>query len=94
MNYPKNRKGVSGRPFPRANEHKLKCIYCGKQQKVTEIRKLFKSRGAPTRISQYCEGCLRGLTVYKSKNGYFRIMNNYDRRRKWVIELLKQQAHG
>lgn len=66
--YPKNRKGISGKPFPRIIEHRLDCGWCGSKQDPELISKVIKDR---SKMSYPCDHCTRRLTIQKSKSGFY-----------------------
>lgn len=66
--YPKNRKGVSGRPFKRRTTHKLDCGWCGYVQDPELVTKAIKDR---VRLSYACDRCTRPLVITITANGLF-----------------------
>ncbi len=84
--YPKNRKPGSGRPLPRANEHKLDCVYCGGQQNLDQVLSFTVRKCRMARFSYACDHCSRSLVIYKSVLGYCRVIKNFDKRKKWQNE--------
>ena len=96
-NYPKNRKGISGRPFPRATDHKLTCPFCNKEQSLLTIHHTYikyKKDFNINMMSYTCDHCPRSLRIYRTVAGFYRIQNSLDKRKKWALELIKQQADG
>ena len=93
--YPKNRKAGSGRPLPRATDHKLTCLFCNKDQNVTMIDTLYMKykKDNKIRIINYtCDHCPRSLRIYKTVAGYYRVQYSLDKRKKWALEQIKQQS--
>lgn len=66
--YPKNRKGVSGRPFKRRTTHKLNCGWCGYIQDAELVTQVIKNRN---KISYPCDKCTRRLAITVTANGLF-----------------------
>jgi uncharacterized protein YlaI len=66
--YPKNRKGISGTPFPRLTNHKLTCGWCGYYQDPELVAKSMKNR---LKMSYPCDKCTRRLIIQRTANGLF-----------------------
>lgn len=66
--YPKNRKGISGIPFPRRTTHKLNCGWCGYVQDAELVAKVIKDR---KKISYPCDKCTRRLVITVTANGLY-----------------------
>lgn len=66
--YPKDRKGISGTPFPRLTSHKLTCGWCGYYQDAELVAKSIKNR---LKMSYPCDKCTRRLVIQRSVNGFF-----------------------
>lgn len=92
--YPKNRKGIAGRPFPRATGNKLTCVYCSGEQCLSLIDHLYnkyKKDFSLKRISYACDHCTRSLTIYRSVDGFYRVQNNIDKRKKWAKQFIESK---
>ena len=91
MAYPKNRKGIAGRPLARATEHKLNCKFCGGLQDESLVRQSF-NRSTMNRISYTCDHCPRSLLIYKSVAGYFLVQPSLDKRKKWAQKFINNEG--
>jgi hypothetical protein len=93
--YPKNRKGIAGRPLARATEHKLNCRFCGGLQDVNLVNRLFKQLNKKdsslTLISYPCDHCPRSLRIYKSVSGFYLIQSSLDKRKKWAKQFIENE---
>lgn len=70
--YPKNRKGVSGKPFPRITEHRLDCGWCGHQQDPKTVVAFFNKHSVSgTKVSYACDHCTRRLIIWRSTGGFY-----------------------
>lgn len=93
-NYPKNRKSGSGRPLPKATEHKLDCEFCGGMQDVNLINQFYnkyKKDFGLTIISYTCDHCCRSLRIYRSVSGFYRVQKSIDKRKKWAKQYLENE---
>lgn len=79
------KKKNSGRPFPRVTEHHLICTYCKQEQDVQQVNAFFMNSTA-TRRSYACDMCSRSLMIYRSKDGFYRVIKNIDKRKKWITD--------
>lgn len=59
---------MRGRPFSRLSNHKLICGWCGENQKLQEIEKMFRGKH---RIAYRCDYCCKGLQITMSADGYY-----------------------
>lgn len=67
-NYPKNRQGISGKPFPRRTSHKTECYWCGSTQDIELMTKLMSDKKC---ITYPCDKCARRMRVYVTAEGFF-----------------------
>lgn len=80
--YPKNRKGISGKPLPRLTEHKLNCRLCNGIQDVLIIEKMFNKKPDKVKAIQYvCDHCFSKNVIYKSIDNFYSVHKYRDRRK-------------
>ena len=93
--YPKNRKPGSGRPLPKATDHKLDCRFCGGMQNLSLIDHIYLKykKDNKLRIMTYaCDHCTRRLRIYKTVDGYYRVQHSFDKRKKWQNQHTEEAA--